>query len=158
MTNFLFCPLRKTWVSDLPEERVRQSLIQDMTERLGYPANSIALEKSLGQLPHLEAHPFSLPKRRADLIVFVKDLHPQYPFYPLLLIECKAVHLTPKVLRQLVGYNHFVNAYFIAAVNQSDTFLGCYHPEYKDFKFQKGLLSYEELLKSAFAVSAYRFF
>lgn len=147
MSSFLFCPVRNCLVSDLPEERVRQALIQEMTLRLGYPVKSLALEKNLNQLPHLQSNPISLPKRRADLIVFAKDLHPQYPFYPLLLIECKAVPLTDKVLRQLVGYNHFVKAYFIAAVNQNYTYLGFYHPEYKDFKFQKGLLPYEVLLK-----------
>lgn len=148
MADSLFCLLRKIWVAALPEERVRQALIQEMTRRLGYPGGNLTLEKSLNQLPHLQAQR-TLPKRRADLIVFAKNLHPQYSFYPLLLVECKAVPLTDKVLRQIVGYNHFVRAYFIAAVNQTDCYLGYYHPEYKDFKFQKGLLPYEDLLRWA---------
>lgn len=148
MPDFLFCSLRKMWVAALPEEKVRQTLIQKMTQQLGYPLGSLALEKNLNQLPHLQSHP-ALPKRRADLIVFAKDLHPHHPFYPLLLIECKAVALTDKVLRQIVGYNQFVGAYFIAAVNQSSTYLGCYDYFSQDFRFQEGLLSYESLIKQA---------
>ncbi len=146
MSHVLFCPLRKIWVAALPEERIRQGLIQEMTQKLGYPLGSLALEKNLNQLPHLKTQ-VSLPKRRADLIVFAKNLHPQHVFYPLLLIECKAVSLTNKVLRQIIGYNQFVGAHFIAAVNQHHSYLGWYHDDYKDFRFQEGLLSYEILLK-----------
>lgn len=145
MPNSLFCSLRKTWVAALPEEKVRQELIHKMTQCLGYPLGSLILEKSLDQLPHLQAHP-SLPKRRADLIVLARDLHPQHPFYPLLLVECKAVPLTSKVLRQLIGYNQFVGAPFIAAVNQTQTYFGWYQPEKKDFIFQNGFIPYEALM------------
>lgn len=148
MSDLLFCPLRKIWIAALPEERVRQALIQEMIQNLGYPLGSLVLEKSLDQLPHLQTQT-SLPKRRADLIVFAKNLHPHHVFYPLLLVECKAIALTNKTLRQIVGYNQFIGAYFIAVVNQNHSYLGWYHPDYKDFKFQKGLLSYDVLLKWA---------
>lgn len=148
MFDSLFCPVRKVWVAALPEERVRQALIQEMIGSLGYPLRSLVLEKNLNQLPHLQVQT-SLPKRRADLIVFAKELHPQHIFYPLLLIECKAVPLTNKVLRQIIGYNQFVGAYFIAAVNQIQTYLGWYHPDYKDFKFQETLLTYDFLINRA---------
>jgi hypothetical protein len=148
MPDSLFCPLRKTWVAALPEERVRQSLIQEMTQRLKYPLGNLALEKSLDQLPHLKAQ-LSLPKRRADLIVFAKDIHPQHILYPLLLIECKAVPLTNKVLRQIVGYNQFVGAPFVSVVNQTHAYFGWYHSDHKDFVFKEELPSYEILLKWA---------
>ena len=148
MPETLFCPIRKVWVSSLPEERVRQALIQEMTLRLGYPLENFVLEKSLNQLPHLKgkAH---LPKRRIDLIVFGKNLHSQYPLYPLLLVECKSIPLTSKTLRQIVGYNQFAGAYFIAAVNQNSAYFGWYNSSRQDYCFQEGLLSYEHLLKKA---------
>lgn len=142
----IFCPLRKTWVAALPEEKVRQGLIHEMTQRLGYPLSSLVLEKSLDQLPHLQAHP-RLPKRRADLIVLAKDIHPQHSFYPILLVECKAVPLTHKVLRQMIGYNQFVGAPFIAAINQTQIYFGWFQPEKEDFIFQKGFIPYEALLQ-----------
>lgn len=146
MQNSLFCLIRKTWVAALPEEQVRQALIHEMTQHLGYPLKSLILEKELDQLPHIQPH-LSLPKRRADLIVLVKDLHPQHPFYPLLLVECKAVPLANKVLRQIVGYNQFVGAPFIAVVNQTQSYFGWYHREKKDFMFQQGFIPYDVLLK-----------
>ncbi len=121
MPESLFCPIRKVWVASLPEERVRQALIQEMTLRLGYPLENFALEKSLNQLPHLKGNAH-LPKRRTDLIVFGKGLHSHYPLYPLLLVECKSIPLTSKTLRQIVGYNQFAGAYFIAAVNQHSAY------------------------------------
>jgi hypothetical protein len=139
MLDSLFCPLRKTWVAALPEEKVRQGLIHEMTQNLGYPLGSLILEKSLNQLPHLQNHS-SLPKRRADLIVIAKDIHPQHSFYPLLLIECKAVPLTHKALRQMIGYNQFIGAPFIAAVNQTQSYFGWFQPDKKDFTFQNGFI------------------
>lgn len=117
-----------------------------MIQCLGYPQENLALEKTLNQLPHLQTKT-RLPKRRIDLIVYAKDLHPSHPFYPLLLIECKAIPLTDKVLRQIIGYNQFIEAYFIAAVNQTSAYLGWYNPSEQDFCFQKGFPSYAELLK-----------
>jgi hypothetical protein len=148
MSDFLFCPLRKTWVAALPEERIRQSLIQEMISNLGYPMGNIALEKSLSQLPHIQSKT-SLPKRRADLIVFAKELHPHHLLYPLLLVECKATPLNDRVLRQMIGYNQFVGACFIAAVNSHHVYLGCYQADRKDFAFREGLLAYELLLQQA---------
>ncbi len=148
MPDSLFCVLRKIWVAALPEEKIRQALIQDMALRLGYPLGNLALEKNLSQLPHLQAKQ-PLPRRRADLIVFAKNLHPSHSLYPLLLVECKAVALTSKTLRQVIGYNQFVGAYFIAAVNQTQTCLGWYDSQHQDFCFQEGLLPYETLLKKA---------
>ena len=152
MPDSIFCPLRKIWVAPLPEEKIRQALVQEMTQRLGYPQGNLVLEKNLSQLPHLQFKR-SLPRRRADLIVFAKDLHPEHAFYPLLLVECKAVPLTNKVLRQIVGYNQFVGAYFVAAVNQTASYLGWYHPHHQDFCFQEGLLPYDLLLSRAHTLS-----
>lgn len=146
MPDSLFCSIRKYWVADLPEERIRQALILNMTQELGYPLNWMALEKSLDQLPHIQPHP-SLPKRRADLIVFAQHIHPQHALYPLLLIECKATPLNAKVLRQLIGYNHFIQAPFIAAVNANDLHFGFYHQKVKDFQFEKQLPHYSELIQ-----------
>lgn len=148
MTEPLFCSLRKLWVAPLPEEKIRQALVQKMIQELGYPQGSVALEKSLHQLPHLQSKA-ALPNRRADIIVFAKNLHLHHPFYPLLLIECKATPLTHKVLRQIIGYNQFVEAYFIAAVNQTTLQLGWYDRPSHDYCFEEGLPSYDELIYRA---------
>lgn len=119
-----------------------------MIDRLGYPPGIIALEKSLSSLPHLSGTP-SVPKRRADLIVFGKNLHSAHSLFPLLLIECKAIPLTPAVLRQIVGYNQFVGARFIGVANESGFFLGWFEPSQRQFSFINELPSYESLLSRA---------
>lgn len=146
--NLLFCPLRRAWVASLPEERVRQTIIQKMTQVLGYPLSTLVIEKNLNQFPHLLATSKStLPKRRADLVVLAKNIHSDYSLYPLLLIECKSVPLTNKTLRQVIGYNQFVAAPFIAVVNQNQEYMGWYEPEHQDFVFKETFLPYEVLLK-----------
>lgn len=141
----LFCPIRRLQVADLPEERIRQALIQEMIDHLGYPLGHLALETSLSRLPHLSS--FSrLPKRRADLIVFGKDIHPQEPLYPLLLVECKAVPLTKKTLQQLNSYNQFVKAYFIAAVNATSFYWAPSFLLTQTFTIEEGFPSHERLL------------
>ena len=138
----LFCPLRKKWVAALPEEKIRQALIKKMIDSLDYPLHCLALEKGLNQLPHLQFNS-ALPKRRADLIVFSRDAA------PLLLIECKATPLNNKVLRQLVGYNQFIGAHFIAAINQMKAILGHFDEKSKNYIFSEGLPSYPLLIEKA---------
>lgn len=146
----LFCTIRKRWITATPEEKIRQFYIQHMVENLCYPLNSIILEKNLNQLPHLDpsAHAL-LPTRRIDLLLLAKDLHPRFPFYPLLLIECKATPLNDKAMRQLMGYNHYLQACFVALANQQELRLGWMDPVSQIFQMSSGLPPYELLLKQA---------
>lgn len=144
----LYCPIRKRWVADQPEERIRQALVRKLIDQLGFPIETIAVEKELFQLPHLRDLKNSLPKRRADLLIFAKNIHPLYAFYPILLIECKSTPINSKTFRQVIGYNHFVKAYFIGIVNETEEHFGYYDSELKDFNFQKGMMPYSTLVKS----------
>jgi hypothetical protein len=146
MSNQIFCSIRQEWVAALPEEMVRQSLIHQMTHQWGYPISGFALEKDLKQMPHLCVSALKLPKRRADLVFFAKGIHNHYSLYPLLLIECKAVKLTPKSIRQVVGYNFYLKAPFIAIVNQNETRLGWYDFNQEGFTFISHIPSYSDLL------------
>lgn len=142
-----YCPIRRTHVSTLPEELVRVQLVKDLIEKLGYPASGIAIEKELAQMPHLCLQATdSLPQRRADIICFAKGIHPQYDLYPLMLIECKAVKLTHKMIKQVVGYNHYVKSYFLALVNQDEIRMGWYDRALGGYQFISRLPSYDELL------------
>jgi hypothetical protein len=144
MSDLIFCAIRKEWVVDLPEEKVRQSLIQRMIVELGYPLEGLVIEKSLHQFHHIEIKN-SLPQRRIDLVVFASGIHSNHALYPLLLIECKAVPITKKVIRQIAGYNRFMQAYFMAIVNET----GCYMEYFptSEVAYQT-LPPYELLLKS----------
>ena len=66
-------------------------------------------------LPHLEQYPHPLPNRRVDILSFGKSVE---TVFPLLLIECKDEPLSQQALDQAVAYNTFVQAYYVAIVNQ----------------------------------------
>ncbi len=138
--------MRKILVPKDPEELVRQSLLQEMMGKLGYPSSLIAVEKSLALLPHLEAIREQIPERRADILVFGKDLHPEFSLYPLLLIECKAVPITPKVIRQATGYNRFVKSFFLAVANEGEVRTGWWNSSLADYEFIPFLPAYKDLL------------
>lgn len=110
----LYDPLRRQWVANTPEERVRQHVLRAMVEDLGYPLGLIAIEREIGKLPHLARRSQGIPRRRVDIIVFTPS---HDDLLPVLLIECKAEPLTPQVMNQVMGYNHYVQASAVAVVN-----------------------------------------
>lgn len=145
--NFsLTCPIRKAAVSALPEERIRVQLLCDLIDKLGFPASIIAVEKELSQIPHLRSLSKKLPQRRADILCFAKEIHPTEELYPLLLIECKAVKLTSKMVNQVVGYNHYLQAPYIALVNQDEIRTGWFDYEIEAYRFVPYLPTYAQLI------------
>lgn len=100
----IFDELRKKWLVCTPEEWVRQNLIRFLIEEFGFPANLIAIEKSL-----------SLARRnyRFDALVYDRQ------FSPLMIIECKSpyVKLEQKVFDQIWTYNYEINAPFYLVTN-----------------------------------------
>lgn len=144
----IYDPIRNEWFVVQPEEIVRQELIITMTQELGYPRELLAVEKNLSLLPHLQLEGLNVPDRRLDIICFGKDIHPNYSLYPLLMIECKAVALTSKVVQQVVGYNHYVKAYFVAIANEYAIKTGWYDYSINEYSFVEGLPRYDELLAS----------
>ncbi len=141
----IICRIRREPVADLPEERVRQDLIHHMISGLGFPVQSLAVEKALHQFPHLSSQ-HSLPDCRVDIVCFAKGIHPEREISPLLIVECKAVPLTTKVLEQVVGYNYYCQAPFIAVANQDEVRLGWMGPE--GYEYIDYLPSYQELLQA----------
>ena len=140
----LICPLRGRSVASLPEERVRVRLIKAMLA-MGFPKSGLSIETGLARMPHLKNMCLNLPQRRADLVCFATGIHPSEPLYPLLLIECKGVPLTLNMRRQVIGYNYFLKAHFIALVNQSEAWLGWQSEA--GYCWQAGFPSYSQLLQ-----------
>lgn len=118
-----------------------------MTEQLGYPKQLLVVEKALHQFPHLAHHPTKdFPRRRADLVCYAKDIHPDHELYPLVLIECKAVPLTAQAIQQVTGYNHYLKARFVALCNGNEVRSGYFDAERGGYIFANTLPSYQELL------------
>lgn len=145
----LYCSIRKEFVISLPEELVRQRLLHHMLNDKGFPESLVAVEKALKHMPHLSGiNPLHIPDRRADVICFGKGIRPEFDLYPLLLVECKAVKLTSRVINQVAGYNQFVKACFVAIVNESEIKTGWFDPLQGIYVFINGLPTYQELLKA----------
>lgn len=104
-SNKLYCALRRTYVQDTPEERVRQSTLSSLFS-LGFLPSLTAVERKID----------GMPKRRIDILCYESQT-----LKPLLLIECKAKAFSDKELRQLLGYNFYVQAKFVALVSCDKT-------------------------------------
>ncbi len=135
--NQLFDEIRKIWVEATPEEVVRQRLLYQLVHHLKFPKEYIAIEKELKTLPHLAE--VEVPNRRCDVICFSRGT-----LSPLLLIECKQHVLTDQARAQLLGYNHFVKAPFVALVNAQETLFGYETGEWRYLSF---IPTYEALLR-----------
>lgn len=144
----IYCPVRREWVTALPEEIVRQSLIKDMVENKGYPLMGLVVEKPLNQFPHL-SHRKGLPNRRADIVCFVKAK--EGGLLPLLLIECKAEEWTEKAISQVLGYNHYLGALYIALADSVKVRTGKYDPTTQSYTFAETLPSFHELAQTVYA-------
>ncbi len=124
---------------DLPEEKIRQALVAFMRQALGYPGEMISIERSLSSFPHLKGK--KVPNRRFDIAVFgTKQV------IPLLVIECKAVPINQKAFDQVIGYNHLVQAPFLALANGKEVFTLI--KDGSGYRQQKGLPEYKFLLES----------
>ncbi len=142
----IFCQVRNKHLPALPEECVRVNILAHLVNALGYPAGCIAIERELASMPHLNGVPHPLPQRRADVVCFAKDNEGDGNLFPLLLIECKSVKLTRKMENQVVGYNHFLKAAFVALVNQQEVRIGWFDHARGEYQFIPALPSYMELL------------
>ena len=81
-----------------------------------------------------------MPSRRIDILCFEpKELT------PLLLIECKSVPIRESMLPQVMGYNAFIQAPFIALVNQKSIVFGWEDEEKGKWCYGKALPKFKEL-------------
>lgn len=94
---------RKKWVRLTPEEWVRQNFIAYLVQEKNYPAEIIAVEKTI-QIGEL--------KKRFDIVVY-KDAKPW------MIVECKEpnVPLSLHVLDQLHRYNMVLTGKFLVITN-----------------------------------------
>lgn len=131
----VYCPVRREWVFATPEEVVRQKLIKEMVEQKGYPLSGLAVEKALSQMPHLQ-NTKGLPTRRADIVCFVKAA---VGLVPLLLVECKAEPWTKKAENQILGYNYFLRARFVALADANKVKTGTFDTSTNEYLFVEDL-------------------
>lgn len=102
--DYLFDPIRKTWLLLTEEEWVRQNFVQYLIQTLHYPVSLIALEKELV---------VNGLKKRFDVLVYNRQ------HQPWMLIECKgpAITLNDASLEQLLRYNMGIPVPYLVVTN-----------------------------------------
>lgn|GEM_PF-889528 len=140
-TDSFFDPLRERVIRNAPEEVVRQAVLQKMIGEFRFPKAYLAVERALSDFAK---NPEGIPNRRLDIVAYTKS---EGKLTPLLIVECKAVILQEKMLDQIFGYNHFVQAPFVALVNQKQTIFGQYDTHSNSYTLTRGFCSYDSLLK-----------
>ena len=139
----ILCLIRNERVILTPEESVRQQFLSFLIHEKSFPKGLISVETSLRHLVNLsDDSSLLVPDRRVDIVCFAKG---SSSLYPLLLVECKSIKLTKKVVAQVMGYNHFVHAPYIAIVNESEIQFGWFDKEKKDYSFIKTVPDYKKL-------------
>jgi hypothetical protein len=134
------CQIRREWVAASPEELVRQRLLHSMIHELGFPSSLIVVEKAIQQLPHLAAtNPKNIPDRRIDIMCYASGVQ------PLLVVECKAVALTWRVISQVLGYNQVIRSPFVSIANETEVRTGWFDQNQQRWVFIEHLPSYQEL-------------
>ena len=128
----LFCSIRKEYVKETPEERVRQNTLSSLF-LLGYPSSLIAVERKVADVAITTTIKVPIPNRRIDILCYRGS-----SLEPLLLIECKANSFNNKELRQLLGYNFYIQARYIALVNPQkvhflDVLTGIEHDHFPNY-------------------------
>lgn len=121
----------------MPEEAVRQKLLEQMIKELGYPRGLIAVEKEIKYFTKQK----DAPKRRIDLLCFDRRSK------PLLLIECKAKVIDSKALAQVLGYNAFIQAPIVGLAQPEAILLGFKENKEQCYKWVEVLPSFDEMVR-----------
>lgn len=103
----IYDPIRKKWLQQTPEEKVRQLFIQYLLTAKNIPASHISVEREIT---------VNGLSKRYDLVVF------DNAGKPWMVIECKAPHieLTQEVLEQAGRYNSTLRAPIVGITNGVD--------------------------------------
>jgi hypothetical protein len=138
-------PMESQRLLNRPEEKIRQDLMDRLCKLFLFPSQLLVKERAIHQLPHFSQNlnAKTLPKnRRIDLLAYRFE---QENLRPLVLFECKHHKPDAAAFQQLLGYNHWIQAPFIAWVSQD--YEGLYRISKGGISYLGELRPYEELCK-----------
>ena len=130
--QMVFDPIRKKWLVALPEELVRQLLVQYLIKERSYNAQRIAIERQL--IVHEKIF-------RCDALIFDQGMQPQ------MLIECKAptVKLTQAVFQQVANYNYPLQVPYLLITNGIAAYCCQLDHEHSQYKFLPAIPAFPQL-------------
>lgn len=128
----IFDPLRKKFVKLIPEEWVRQHILNYLTVYLSFPPSLIGVEVLLQ---------YNQLNKRSDIVAFGKQGE------PLLVVECKAptVALTEKVFYQIAMYNRTLSAKYLVVSNGVDHIVCQMNSDKSDWNFLPEIPNFNQI-------------
>jgi len=129
----IFDPIRRKWVSNTPEEWIRQHMIQYLITEKQFPQSLIAVEMPIT---------VNQTAKRCDIVLFNPDAK------PIVIVECKAptVALTQKTFDQAAVYNLTLLVDYLLITNGINHYFCKVDFENKKYSFYEEIPLYETLL------------
>ncbi len=123
--NKIFAPLSGKWLVTKPEEKVRQEYICRLVNNYGFSLDQMAQEVQVNNAQRGQG------RAMADIVVWRSPKHKSESDSPIIVVECKAEHITIREEDYFQGYNY-------AAWAGADFFVTSNLKETRVFKVVKG--------------------
>ncbi|MCW2465060.1 N-6 DNA methylase [Elizabethkingia anophelis] len=125
--NKIFAPLKDKWLVLKPEEEVRQNYIVRLINSYGFELNQMAQEVQVNNSQRGQG------RAMADIVIWKSEVDKLADKSPVIVIECKAEHITIHEEDYFQGYNYasWAGADFFVTTNEKET---------RIFKVVKGLI------------------
>ena len=134
---YVFDPIRKKYLVQMPEEMVRQLVLLFLQQAKGFSKNRLAIEKTL-KVNELT--------KRCDILAYGMDMQ------PFLLVECKApqIPISQDTFRQVAIYNLPLRVPYLMVTNGIQAF--CCKMDYANngFSFLHEVPTYPGRLPNSF--------
>lgn len=115
--NKIFAPLKDKLLINSPEERVRQEYICRLVNHYGYELHQMEQEVKVSNSKRGQG------KARADIVIWKTKEEKKNSKSPIIVIECKAEHITVREEDYFQGYNYasWAGADFFVTTNLKET-------------------------------------
>ncbi|MEO8514578.1 MAG: N-6 DNA methylase [Ignavibacteria bacterium] len=115
--NKIFAPLKNKWLALTPEEKVRQEYICRLVNNYGYSLDQMEQEVQVSNSKRGQG------KARADILIWKTKEHKLNSKSPIIVIECKAEHITIHEEDYFQGFNYasWAGADFFVTTNLKET-------------------------------------
>lgn len=115
--NKIFAPLKDKWLVQTPEEKVRQEYICRLVNHYGFSLDQMEQEVKVSNSKRGQG------KARADIIIWKTKEDKYNSKSPIIVIECKAEHITVREEDYYQGFNYasWAGADFFVTTNLKET-------------------------------------
>lgn len=113
----IFAPLLNKWLVSKPEEKVRQEYICRLINSYGFSLNQMKQEVKVNNSQRGQG------RAMADIVVWKNDKDKSEDISPVIVVECKAEHITIQEEDYFQGYNYasWAGADFFVTTNLKET-------------------------------------